>query len=195
MPGDAYGFGPLHGSAVTDRPPARPKTFNAQTWFRDASAPGATDGTVADASWLNFIIGNLIYVCIRGNIDPANDQSADTYLYDAIDAIVTAALGPSAGLTSVATDATIDGDGRPGSPIGISAAILSLLEQIPVLAEAIAAEQRRATGVEADIIRRLRILEAGEAPRASTSQYGFAKLGAIPGTTAETPGTAGWTLI
>lgn len=190
-----YGFGPLHGSATTDRPVARAGAFAGQTWFRDASAPGATDGTVADASWLNAIIGNIVHLCIQANINPANDQAGDTYLYDAISAIITAAIGPGAGLTAVDTDDTIDGDGRPGTPIGLSSAIMSVLGQIPALAEAISAETRRATGVEAEVLRRLHALEAGETPRASTSQYGFVKLGAIPGTTAEATGTTGWTLI
>lgn len=190
------GFGPGHASAVTDRPAPRVSLFEAQTWFRDASGPGATDGTVADASFLNFIVGNLAHLCARASVDPENDQSGDTYLYDAVAALIAAALQGVAGLSAVTHDASLDGDGTVGSPLGLSEALLDAIASIGDLAALIAQEKARAIGVEQGLAERLRILEEGRAPRATPTAYGFARIGAInndptPGDGSTTP----WVLI
>lgn len=189
----AAGFGPGHASAVTDRPAPRANLFQVQTWFRDASAPGATDGTVLDAGFLNFLVGNLIRLCQRGNVDPANDQAGDDYIADAVSGLIVAALDGISGLTYVNHDTTLDGDGTPGSPLGISATILAQLAQLAQLIEAIAAERSRAIGVEEALARRLQVLEEGKAPRATPSAYGFARLGSTDSGGGADP--AIWTLI
>ncbi len=175
----AAGFGPGHASAVTDRPAPRVSGFDVQTWFRDASGPGAVDGTVADASFLNFIVGNLIYLCMRGGVDPRNDQRDDGYLYEAVSGVISAALSGVAGLSAVTHDGTLEGDGTAGSPLGLSPALLEAIASIGNLAAAIVQERNRAIGVETGLAERLKVLEEGRAPRATPTTYGFARLGVI----------------
>lgn len=184
----SFGFGPLHASAVTARPPARSDAIGQQTWFKDASAAGATDGTVLDASWLNHILGNLIYLCQQAGIDPANDQQSDAHVYQAVAALIGAAVQNQPGLTSVETDTTLQGDGTVGAPLGLSAVLLSQIALIPALQTAIANEQLRALAAEAALSARIATLEAGDAPRATLSQYGFTLLGS-------TGGGGNWVLI
>lgn len=80
---NAHGFGPLGPRAATERPPARADGYAKQTWFRDASAPGAKDGTPVDASWLNHILANLLHAAIQGGV-PISNEAADHYLFDTI---------------------------------------------------------------------------------------------------------------
>lgn len=107
------GFGPLHASAVTDRPPSRVTADTAQRWFRDASSATAMDGTVLDASWLNMLVGNLAYLCTHAGIELANDQGVDSFVWDAIVAIVQTRA-------TVNVDDTLTGDGSELSPLSAS---------------------------------------------------------------------------
>jgi hypothetical protein len=65
---------------------------NAQTWFKNCSAPGAADGTVPTASWFNWFIGNFVYASQQANVTVNNDQAVDTHLWDIIQAAITARL-------------------------------------------------------------------------------------------------------
>jgi hypothetical protein len=81
------GFGPLGPRAATSRPPADPDAYsNLRTWFKNCSAPGASDGTVPTASWFNLIIGNLNYAADQAAVEIFNDQTADadSHLWDII---------------------------------------------------------------------------------------------------------------
>jgi hypothetical protein len=57
-------FGPQGANATKTLPQGMDKQRygNEQTWVKDCSAPGASDGTVLDASFHNRIIGNLEYL-------------------------------------------------------------------------------------------------------------------------------------
>lgn len=182
-------FGPLHPSATPTRPAARADTFGARTFFRDASQAGSTDGTVLDASWLNALIGNLSHLCDAAGIVPA-DQAVDTYLADAVTALIAASLPAVAYLLTVAVDpTTLAGDGRPGTPIALNAATQAQLASIAGFATALASEQFRAQTQEASLAARIAVLESGAAPRATITSPGFVQLNAT--------GTAvtGYTLI
>lgn len=92
MPQSA-GFGPLGPRASFTRPGANADAYQGlQTWFRNCSAPGATDGTVPDASWFNHLIGQFVYAAAQAGVPLANDQGNDTYLWQIIQAAITKAL-------------------------------------------------------------------------------------------------------
>lgn len=92
------GFGPLGARASLVRPSADVDAYSQmQTWFKDCSAPGASDGSVPDASWFNHIIGNLVYAAAKAGVTLANNQSDDSYLWQIIQAAIAQALSGSGG--------------------------------------------------------------------------------------------------
>jgi len=82
-----YGFGPQSARATTARPPAPVDAYGQQTYFANATAAGATDGTVIPAEWLNMVIGQLLYLCNQAGVVPSPDLNADAQLYNAVRAI------------------------------------------------------------------------------------------------------------
>ena len=62
-------------------------------WFQNCSAPGAQDGTVLNADWLNDIQGNIMAVLNAAGITPTPCRDED--LLDALNAIIAAASGPA----------------------------------------------------------------------------------------------------
>jgi hypothetical protein len=83
-----HGFGPLGTKAVTTRPSIEPDNFGQQTWFADATASGANDGTVVSAGFLNSLVAQLVYICQVGGINPGNNQGYDSALYENILSII-----------------------------------------------------------------------------------------------------------
>lgn len=83
------GFGPLGPRAATSRPAADNDSYGVQTWFKDCSAPGAADGSVPTASWFNHLIGNLVYVCVQAGVALDNDQTNNTFIWQAIQNAIT----------------------------------------------------------------------------------------------------------
>lgn len=72
------GLGPLGPRAVTVRPPANPDVYAGErTYFKDCSGPGAADGTVPTASWMNHIKGQFEFAADQLGIDLANDQTSE----------------------------------------------------------------------------------------------------------------------
>jgi hypothetical protein len=65
-------FGPQNARAV-DAPstPLNDKRYPAQTWVKDATAPGMSNGTVLDAAFFNRIIGALDYICTASGVSAA----------------------------------------------------------------------------------------------------------------------------
>lgn len=121
-----YGFGPLHPSATTNRPAQDADAFGAQTWFKDASAPGARDGTLINASFLNHIIGNLRYLVQQSGVVFGNAHEVDTFVHDAVRALIQAAIAAQpAYLQGVTSDSTLTGDGTALSPLGVDTAVLA----------------------------------------------------------------------
>jgi hypothetical protein len=77
-------FGPQTANAVTTKPSntAVQRYGALQTWFKDCSGPGASDGTVPDAAFYNRIVGALDYIiAASGASGIAGD---DSFLYRAI---------------------------------------------------------------------------------------------------------------
>ena len=79
-------FGPQNANASSTLPSGvNQQRYVGDTWVKDASAPGASDGTVVDAAWYNRIIGALDYIIAEAGLTPApGDFSA---LYKAILAV------------------------------------------------------------------------------------------------------------
>jgi hypothetical protein len=92
------GFGPLGANASTVRPSATPDAYGVQTWAKDCSAAGASDGTIIDASWFNTHTGNWVYAAGQVGVTITNDQTNDTYFYQIIQNIAQAEI--SAAITS-----------------------------------------------------------------------------------------------
>lgn len=85
------GFGPLGARASAVRPAATPDAYGAiKTWFKNCTAAGAADGTVPDASWFNFIIGQFDYAATQAGVTVPNDQADDTHLWTIIQNAITA---------------------------------------------------------------------------------------------------------
>ncbi len=85
-------FGPQNANATTSLPSGTDKKRYgiAQTWVKDASAPGRNDGTVLDASFFNRIIGNLERVVMQTGL---KIQLGDmTALYRAIQHLINTAV-------------------------------------------------------------------------------------------------------
>ncbi|MGE3916005.1 MAG: hypothetical protein AB7F78_09930 [Hyphomicrobiaceae bacterium] len=88
------GWGPLGPRAATVRPAADTDSYaEAETWFRDCSAPGARDGTVPTSSWFNWLIGNLRFASAQAAIDVPNDQTIDEHLWNIIQNAITQRIG------------------------------------------------------------------------------------------------------
>lgn len=89
------GFGPLGPRSSPVRPSASPDSYGVQTWFKDCSAPGASDGTVPNASWFNHLIGNFIFAASQAGVEIANLQSAegDGFLWEIIDKAIAKKIG------------------------------------------------------------------------------------------------------
>jgi len=104
-----YGFGPLSTNATTTRPSVATDGFGQQTWFKDATAAGAKDGTIINASWLNHIVGNLRTLCVNSGITLSNSHGSDTYVWDAVQASINSKISlatiSSLGELSDVTDA------------------------------------------------------------------------------------------
>lgn len=114
-----YGFGPMHPSAVTDRPASRSTPSNhPTTWFKDASSPAAMDGTVLDASWLNMVKARLEYLCQQAGLAATGDQAVDALLYEAV-----VAIARSNALTEVHHDGSLTGTGIPSAVLSAAPAI------------------------------------------------------------------------
>lgn len=77
-------FGPQTANAVTQKPSSYQvqRYGGVQTWFKDCSGPGASDGTVPDAAFYNRIIGALDYIC--GAAGVSGIAGDDSILYRAI---------------------------------------------------------------------------------------------------------------
>lgn len=70
-------FGPQGANAVTVKPDATKQRYGGnQTWVKDCSAPGASDGTVLDAAFYNRLIGALDYLAGAANVSalPGDDS-------------------------------------------------------------------------------------------------------------------------
>jgi len=91
------GFGPLGPRASTVRPAATPDTYGVQTWAKDCSAPGASDGTIMNASWFNYHTGNWLYAASQSGVVVTNDESNDTFFYNIIKAVAASNSGGSGG--------------------------------------------------------------------------------------------------
>lgn len=72
-------FGPQGANAVTEKPNSfrQQRYGNIQTWVKDSSAPGASDGTVLDAAFYNRIIGALDYIVGKAGVSalPGDDSA------------------------------------------------------------------------------------------------------------------------
>ncbi|WP_296201441.1 hypothetical protein [uncultured Hyphomicrobium sp.] len=86
-------FGPLGARASTVRPSADNDAYGVQTWFKNCSAPGASDGTVPTASWFNHLIGNLNFLCAQADVEVTNDQANDTFIWQAIENAINQKIG------------------------------------------------------------------------------------------------------
>lgn len=87
------GFGPLGPRATTVRPSADPDSYaGAETWFKNCSGPGASDGTVPTASFFNWYVGMFAYAAAQAGLAVANDQTDDTHLWDIIQLAITQRL-------------------------------------------------------------------------------------------------------
>lgn len=77
-------FGPQTANAVTSKPnnTAVQRYGGRQTWFKDCSGPGASDGTVPDAAFYNRIVGALDYII--GASGASGVAGDDSFLYRAI---------------------------------------------------------------------------------------------------------------
>jgi hypothetical protein len=87
-----HGFGPVGANAATTRPANPSDPYNVQTWFKNASAPGAKDGTVIDQSFLNALVAERLDLAAASGVEPAGNLGNDTFLTTAITALVAARL-------------------------------------------------------------------------------------------------------
>lgn len=96
-------FGPQGPNYTTVRPPADPQASGgADTFFKNCSSAGAKDGTFATADFFNVQLANLRYL-VRTAAVPLSDAD-DTMVYQAIEALISAALvGGSGGPVPVLT--------------------------------------------------------------------------------------------
>lgn len=84
-----YGFGPRGPNAATVRPMGtQADPYARQTWFKNASAPGARDGTPIDAEWLNTLIAERLQLALASGVQIRSNAPADRFLVDAIQALV-----------------------------------------------------------------------------------------------------------
>lgn len=80
-------FGPQSPYYTTTRPGTDTAVSGGlDTWFKDCSAPGAKDGTLVTASFLNNMLGNLRYVVRAAGVSLVDGD--DTMLFQAIAAVV-----------------------------------------------------------------------------------------------------------
>lgn len=94
----ATGMGPLGPRAALARPTADFDTYQGmQTWFKDCSAPGASDGTVPTASWFNHMIGQYVFAAAKAGVSLGNNQNNDAHLYNIIMALIAQQLGGGGG--------------------------------------------------------------------------------------------------
>ena len=102
-----YGYGPMGPRASTTRPAVSSDPYGVQTWFKDASAPGAKDGTVIPASWLNTIIGERLHLAQSAGIAVNSNLPNDALLADSVTAIANArvAAGTAAAVIVARLDA------------------------------------------------------------------------------------------
>lgn len=77
-------FGPQTANAVTTKPnnTSIQRYGGVQTWFKDCSGPGASDGTVPNAAFYNRIVGALDYICGASGVSGLAGD--DSLLYRAI---------------------------------------------------------------------------------------------------------------
>ena len=91
-------FGPQNANAATALPAGSSnKRYKGQSWVKDATGPGAADGTVLDAAFYNRIIGNLEYLVSQAGISA---QPGDfTAIYRSVIAVVS--KGANAALDTI----------------------------------------------------------------------------------------------
>ena len=77
-------FGPQAANAATTQPSGKDvrRYGGQQTWVKDASVPGANDGTVLDAAFFNRLIGSLEYLVQAGGVTGMTGD--DSILYRAV---------------------------------------------------------------------------------------------------------------
>lgn len=93
----ATALGPQSPNFSTTRPPTAPDvSAGVDTWCKDCSAPGATDGTILDASFFNAIIAQLRTAIVEAGITLSNAD--DNMLEKAIRALAVDELSANYGV-------------------------------------------------------------------------------------------------
>jgi hypothetical protein len=84
----SFGFGPTSPRASMSRPAPKADPYGAQSWFKDASAPGKNDGTIIGADWLNNLIAQFLHLASTANIGTLGNAPNDAFLANAILAMI-----------------------------------------------------------------------------------------------------------
>jgi hypothetical protein len=113
------GIGPQSPNFVTTRPANDAIVSLADTWFADCSAPGANDGTIVTASFLNVIVAQLRTAILSAGI--TLDDSDDTMLQEAIKALCIALFTASNGINQVGSDFQLDLGSASNGTLGFAA--------------------------------------------------------------------------
>ena len=87
MPLPNFGLGPIGPRAATTRPTDQSDAYGQQTWFTDATGAGKIDGTTIQATFLNQLIGLLVYLSEQTGVPLGMNVRNDPFLYRAIASI------------------------------------------------------------------------------------------------------------
>jgi len=85
----------IDGPNFTPTRPACGSGSSSPQFFQNCSAPGANDGTVVTADWLNDIQGNMIAVLNAASVNPTPCRDED--LLDAINSLISIAVSAAVG--------------------------------------------------------------------------------------------------